>query len=732
VLASGRAVALLGPPGSGKTTTLLVRAVRATGDGTRIFVSAASGRAVARLRAELARLRPAAPPPCLTLGDLAFELIATLRPERSAERMTDVRASHVFEGVGARLYSLDWNEFVSAEIDPEITGLRSPQRFSAAAYRLIRKLRRAHISPQRFRELCERGATEFYGRLPNFAGADLMMDTLPKYRDSLRVGPSDLKRQHEREVDLFAILSKLYASYVDSLVARGCLTEADAIYEAIDLVRAEPAAARLYSAAFVDDAQDLTGGEIELLEALFGKELHGVTLAGDPNQATRTFAGARGDDTLRKLAAEPVTHASYRCAPEILALATRALADAAPAGASPGALASGSVAGADVGADSAVEFYRAPDVANEAAFVAATAQRLIRDGVAPDRIAVVTRSLVSAHAYIDALLAREVRLDVAGQASLYDYPAVQDGLAALWACADPFRHDYLMRNLEAPWLNFCDATIAVLCGEPSQPAPPPALFELPESDEDEPIRGRWNRLRDIRLGRNVTHGDVDADLPPEARERLAVFRAALERWQQHERTSDLPALARTILGESVLAVLGQGARARFERGLIERLLGEIDGFAAREPLASLADFLQYAESVALADADLLALDVRDPAAMHVLDVEAAKGREFDHVFVVDVRAGAFPRYYVPDAFLFTPRYGMVPKEDVGPGARTERTAKFTYVLFRLKLRDRYNQEERRAFYCAATRAREKLYVSAWGRPTRGVAAPEIFEELKPA
>jgi superfamily I DNA/RNA helicase len=124
--------------------------------------------------------------------------------------------------------------------------------------------------------------------------------------------------------------------------------------------------------------------------------------------------------------------------------------------------------------------------------------------------------------------------------------------------------------------------------------------------------------------------------------------------------------------------------------------------------------------------------VRDPAAMHVLDVEAAKGREFDHVFVVDVRAGAFPRYYVPDAFLFTPRYGMVPKEDVGPGARTERTAKFTYVLFRLKLRDRYNQEERRAFYCAATRAREKLYVSAWGRPTRGVAAPEIFEELKPA
>jgi superfamily I DNA/RNA helicase len=134
--------------------------------------------------------------------------------------------------------------------------------------------------------------------------------------------------------------------------------------------------------------------------------------------------------------------------------------------------------------------------------------------------------------------------------------------------------------------------------------------------------------------------------------------------------------------------------------------------------------------LATVDADLLSLDEADASGVRVFDVEAAKGLEFDAVFVVDVRAGAFPRYYVPDAFLFTPSLGMIPKENVGEGARSARTAKFTYAQHRLQLRPKYNAEERRAFYCAATRARERLYVSASGRPTKGVAAPEILEELR--
>jgi len=164
--------------------------------------------------------------------------------------------------------------------------------------------------------------------------------------------------------------------------------------------------------------------------------------------------------------------------------------------------------------------------------------------------------------------------------------------------------------------------------------------------------------------------------------------------------------------------------------MVERLLEGISAYERRNPLGDLEDFLRYVEVAADADTDLLVIEPRDPRAVHVLDVEGAKGREYDHVFVVGAQAGAFPPYYVPDAFLFTPGLGIIPKENVGDDARTARTAKFTYALYRLKLRERFNQQERRAFYCAATRARERLYVSASGRVTRGLAAPELLEELK--
>ena len=69
---------------------------------------------------------------------------------------------------------------------------------------------------------------------------------------------------------------------------------------------------------------------------------------------------------------------------------------------------------------------------------------------------------------------------------------------------------------------------------------------------------------------------------------------------------------------------------------------------------------------------------------------------------------------------------------MGEGARASRTAKFTYALHAFKTRERYVEEERRAFAHAAGRARKHLWISASGRPTRGNAAPELLEELRAA
>jgi superfamily I DNA/RNA helicase len=659
---------------------------------------------------------------CETFGALG---LSVLRAARAAdglappEPIDDVRASQHFERAGARLFALEWTQFVDDEIDPEITGLRTPERFAAAAFRLIRKLRASLVSPEAFKALGLRGATKFYGQPPNFANPELLLYTGAKYRDSLRVTPLELERQHAREIDLVKILAELYATYVDELVAHGCFTPTDAVYEATLLLRERPAsfaALERPGAVFVDDAQDLTSGQLGLLEALFGGTLEPVTVAGDPNQATRGFAtGGRGADVFRDardtIELEPARRS------------VAAITRVAEAGLDPATGSAGASRGA---AGDAVQTYRAQSARDEARVVAAEAGKLIAGGVAPGRIAVITRNLGCAHVYIDALLAHGIPVDVAGAASLYEFPAVLDALAALWSAADPFRHDFLLRNLEAPWLRLSDASIATLCGDAENPQP--LLFELPEGERDDAPPARWDRRRDLRLGRNVTRGDVDGALPDEARERVRAFREARARWEAAARTLALPALARTILADSALATLGHDARGRFEAHLIARLIDEVDAFAAREPLGSLDDFLEWAERVARAEADLLAIAPRDPDALHVLDVEAAKGDEFEAVFVVDVRAGAWPRYYSPDAFLFMPGLGMIPKENVGD-AEAARTAKFTYTLFRHQLREKYNAEERRAFYCAASRARKHLFVSAAGRASAGKAAPEILEEL---
>ena len=68
--------------------------------------------------------------------------------------------------------------------------------------------------------------------------------------------------------------------------------------------------------------------------------------------------------------------------------------------------------------------------------------------------------------------------------------------------------------------------------------------------------------------------------------------------------------------------------------------------------------------------------------MHV-----ARGRTFAHAVLSGAQAGAFPRYYVPEAFLFSPTLGIVPKDNVGE-ARTSRTAKFTYYVYKTKARDK--------------------------------------------
>ena len=699
---------ITGPSGSGKTTELARRAFEAARQGP-VLVTSVSPGALAALRERIRHPKVA----IRELHDIALECLPDVEP------IDDVRAVMLFADAAKPLLTLEWREIIEAQWDPEVPGLRSPERFLDAAFRLFCKLRDARISPEQFLESSLRGATQFYAKPPNFAHPDLLYYTKDNHRNSLHADGPELQRQYRREIDLAKILAKLYRSYLDHPVRQGCLTPRDVIAQAVDALERDSAAARAirerYPQIFVDDAQELTIGELQLLQAIYGTDLDGATLAGDRDSATSTFRGARPDRVF-SLASERVPLEEQHRSPLALDAACRHLLGTAGAA-------------APAASDSALKLFRASTRRAEAQFIAEHVVDLLTSGVAHEEIAILFRSVRDVRPYRDALLDRNVRVQVAGDLNIFTEPEVVDALAILWAVHDPFRHDFLLRVLSGPAIALSDASVYTLCGEP--PDAQTALFEELEAEGDAARSGRWDRKRDLRLAWNVLRGDQDARLSGVARERVEGLRARLARWRELLTHMELPDFARLVWSEGLAASGARStARAEYQQHMLARLHDRMRLFGATHPAASLGEFLDYADARMESGFETWELGER-PGAVRMLSIDAARGREFDHVVIPRARAGSFPRWYAPDAFLYSPSLGMIAKENVGD-ALAARTAKFSYYMFRTKAREAYNKEERRAFVYALRRAKKSALVTACERATRGVTAPEFLAELQAA
>jgi superfamily I DNA/RNA helicase len=714
-------LAFTGPPTSGKTEALvrrfaaLVAAEPALAEAAIVTAARDDGaRALAARIANTTGIAVRGAP----LDALAFELLRA-HPLHTGlaldlEVVDSLDAEEIFERAAAPLFSAEWSDWLGTDVDPEIAGLRTPARFADAALRLIRKLRDSGIDDTEFLAVAQRGATTFYANPPNLASPVLLSATKDEHRASLAVGASELDRQRKRELDLAKILARLYRAYVDELVRRGCLTASDALTEATRLLENNPAIVRALRrrlrVAFIDDAQDLSAAALRFVRALFGDALDGVAVAGDLDAATQTFTGARPERIFGR-AATTVVLGARTLHPQIAAV-MRGVIDADPA--------------RPVPQGDAVHVLRAADRAAEVNEVADRVVHLLRGGTPPARIAVVHRALRTLADYDDALTARDVPVALAGDPALFERAGVRDALALLWTAIDPFHHVWTLRTLQTPMLRLSDASIAILCGEPASPQP--ALFTMPEGEADGDRR--WDRKRDLRLGTNVLTGERDADLSDVARERLTGFRTRRARWCAWLRATDVETAARAIVTDGGLLLPRTGETAacgRLRATLIERLMALIGAYAARHPFDDLAAALAYCERLAAAERGPELVDERDDAVV-VASVERILERRFDHVFVVDARAGSFPPYYVPDAFLFSTTYGMIPKESAGD-AVAARTAKFTWYEHHAKPRAAYVREQRRLFAAALGRADVSVTVAASGRPTRGVAAPELASEI---
>ena len=443
-------------------------------------------------------------------------------------------------------------------------------------------------------------------------GADELCD-LAERRWEEAAEADDATRGHAaRELEF----ARLYADHDRLLAECGALDAGDLVVRAARLLHERPHVRRRLAErlrhVLVDDLQDANFAQATLL-GLLGAEHGQVTAAGDDDQATQRVRGAAAKNLADFAKAFPESQTlrledSMRCPAPVLVAAEAVVAPAA--GRLPKAL-------APAGGDGQVRFWRCASERAQAQAVAADAERAIMAGADPAGIAVLVRSAVEDGPVVAAALEeRAIPFVLSGPSAYFQRAEVRDVLAWMRLLADPSDSGAAVRALSRPPVGLHSVDIARLT--------------------------QLARRRKLDMPGAVTLALEGPQLTPEGRDRaqtfLRLYRPAAAAFEDRRPDAFVMRLIERvgIRRQQVFATHADTVERLRNVALLPEMA---TAFMRREPSASPREFTRYIKAVA--DSGLPADEAAVPharPAVEVLSVEAAKGREFDHVFVVGLTA----------------------------------------------------------------------------------------------
>ncbi|MEU9571278.1 ATP-dependent DNA helicase [Streptomyces massasporeus] len=710
---------VLAGPGTGKTTTLVesvAERVARGGDPERILVLTFSRKAAVELRDRMARRAGAARvPQATTFHSFCYALV---RAHQDSDLF--VEPLRLLSGPEQ---DVSVRELLAGQVDLERLGL-------------------AHV----------RWPDELRACLTTRGFADEVRAVLARSRE-LGLDPHALDAFARRtgRPDWRAAAAFL-AEYLDVLDLQGVIDYAELVHRAVLLARRPEVAAWLaarYDAVYVDEYQDTDPAQVRLLDALAGG---GRTLVafGDPDQSIYAFRGADVNGILDFPHAFPradgrpapvrVLRTSRRSGAGLLA-ATRLLTQRMPLTRLPAEKVRAHRELAPVRDGGRVEAYTYPTSGTELDNIADILRRAhLEDGVPWSDMAVLVR---------------------AGSRTI---PAVRRALTAAGVPVDvdgddvPLRHEPAV----APLLTALRAVAAAEVGSSERREPgvrEPSSDDVPDAPEDTPDAPQDTCWLDTetaltlltsplasmdaadlrRLGRALRDEERAAGnpLPPPSDVLLAQALAEPERLAVHDPTyargaQRLGALLRKArerlagggTAEEALWDLWEGTpwptrleRAARRGGAAGRNADrDLDAVCALFATAARAEertggrgtlnFLAEIDAEDIA-ADTLTRRAVRPAAVRLMTAHRSKGLEWRLVVVAGVQEGLWPDLRRRGSLLEADRIGRDGlAEPLTPGALLA--------------------EERRLFYVAATRARERLVVTAVKAPADDGDQPSRF------
>ena len=644
----GGPLSIVGGPGTGKTSTLVARAVSLVAGGER----------PERLLA--LALTPA------TADSLRRALEGAIEPPR------EELAVHTLRSLSVALLR---EGALEAGVDPFFVPVSAADRIAMLSERIGELTVRRHD----FRGNPALLVRSFVVRIDALKAQLVGSDGFGAWADGLPDDDDEQRATAAREREF----AEVWRVHDRMLAERGVLDGGDVVARTLALLRDEPQArrraGRRWGHLLVDDWQEYDHAALQLVALLEAAGLE-LTAAADPSQAIARRGGVatRNADALGARATVVRLERSARC-PAPVAAAVGAVLAPNPEGAPP----------LQTERPGEVAFWRCRNDRAQAQSVAAEVERLItREGVAPERIGVLVRSLRSeGEAVAVALEERSVPFRLVGAATLFGRAEVRDVLAWLRLLADPTDAGAVVRALSRPpiELRSIDLARVTQIARRRKLDMVAALVAATESPQIPP-EARDRVLRFLKLYRSSAAA-LDTTRPDLFVHGL-IDRLGLRRQQLYAAQADVVARLRN------LARFGELAAA----------------FAQREPHGTPRDFARYVAAVAEAGAgEEEAAAEREEEAVRVLSLQGARGLEFDTVLVVGLTAARVPG---------ARRRAAEPLDPALLGEELPPETRATHV-----------ERERRLLALALSRTRERLVLAYPAESTNGAQqAPSPFAE----
>ncbi|MFA5965585.1 MAG: UvrD-helicase domain-containing protein [Sphingomonas sp.] len=399
----------------------------------------------------------------------------------------------------------------------------------------------------------------------------------------------------------------LYAQYQARLIALNACDFGDLLLHMLVILKRDRAVLADYQRRFkyimVDEYQDTNSVQYLWLR-LLAQERKNICCVGDDDQSIYSWRGAQVENILKFEKDFPGAKVirleqNYRSTPHILAAASGVIAN------NGGRL--GKTLWTEHETGEKVKVLGVWDGPEEARRIGEEIESVQRSGKSLDEIAILVRAQHQTRELEDRFISIGLPYRIVGGARFYERAEIRDAMAYLRIVNQPADDLAFERIVNVPKRGLGDKAVQKI--------------HMLARAQGVPLATAAARILDTD------------ELTPQARRGLGNLVGDIARWRGMANTLPHPELARQLLDESGYTAMWQAEKSAEAAGRLENLNELV---RAMEEYENLGAFLEHVSLVMDNEAQA------DEAKVTIMTIHAAKGLEFDTVFLAGWEEGLFP------------------------------------------------------------------------------------------